>query len=1073
MTDTRPSAFTSVPSSVRDTVPGTTIRFFISSTFADFQIERDVLQRKVFPELRKLCASSGFRFQPIDLRWGVSEAAGTDRQTLRICFDELEHCRQLSADCFLLILLGERYGSYILPPQVPATLIEQMLLYLRPEEREQFASAYRLDENAVPPEYVLLRVEGPEQAEDEHLRQVLVRASQAAELTEADRLLFEGSATHREVQLGLLGEPPGLGQEDGVLCATRTFAGTQVGPARITFSEQDTERTRRLQQMTEAILARLPQEQVAHYSVVWDGEQGPVFDQDALAEAYLRLLRPKLEAVIAARTAAGAAAEARGRDAMSFANAAFEQERAAHVEGRDAELAQLATYLTGETGAGLPLVVTGAAGSGKSTLLAEAATRTTSAQPGAALITRYIGVTPGTGSLSDVLNGLRRAIAQAYSLPEPAPLLDENQLISAVASELATLSVPPDRPLLVVLDALDQLGARTQRTDWLPPKLAPGVHVVVSVLAERPELGYLQIRVPVEQVLTLAPLSRDAGRAMLRDLLSASPSRTLTSAQEDAVLDAFAAQGLPLFLRLMASAARRWRSFDSPLLGKVRLPVTIPELLQTMLEQLEAPERNGRMLVARTLGDLAAARYGLAEDELLDLLSRDQAVREDLHHLAPMSPPIDQDLPLPVALWARLSAEIEPLVTERETDKVRLFTFYHQQLRTAVEARYLTGTERVARHQALADYFAVQPWQLGPKQWNWRKVQEQVSQQEGAGERGNAEQTLAGLAETLERVEEQPREGEQADLEGITGLVAALQDHLGTGGFWRVGQRLYTIQLAAVRAMGDRANEGATLNSLGALADTQGRSAEAAGYYEQALAIAREIGNGAGEGRTLHNLGNLADTQGRPAEAAGYYEQALAILREIGNRAGEGTALVGLGNLANNQGRSAEAAGYYEQALAILREIGDRAGEGTALHNLGNLADKQGQPAEAAGYYEQALAIAREVGDRAGEGTALNNLGNLADKQGQPAEAAGYYEQALAIAREVGNRAGEGTALYNLGLFSAQLKRTDQARGYFVQARTAFEEIGALDDAQDARKPIARLGSRRWWPFGRRGNASG
>ena len=700
----------------------------------------------------------------------------------------------------------------------------------------------------MPPEYVLLRVEGPEQVEDEHLRQVLVRAGQAAGLTEAERLLFEGSATHREIQLGLLGEPPGLGQEDGVLCATRTFAGTQVGTACTTFSAQDAERTRRLQQMTEAILARLPQEQVAQYTVVWDGEQGPVFDQDALAEAYLRLLRPKLEAVIGARTAARAAAEAQGRDAVSFANAAFEQERAAHVEGRDAELAQLATYLTGDAGAGLPLVVTGAAGSGKSTLLAEAAIRAASAQPGAPLITRYIGVTPGTSSLIDLLNDLRRTIAQAYGQPEPAQVLDENQLLGAVAAQLATLSVTPERPLLLVLDALDQLGARTQRTDWLPPHLAPGVRVVVSVLAERPELDYLRSRVPVEQVLTLAPLSREAGRAMLRDLLSAEPPRTLTSAQEEAVLDAFAAQGLPLFLRLVASAARRWRSFDPPLLGTTPLPASTPGLLQTMLEQLEAPERNGRMVVARTLGDLAAARYGLAEDELLDLLSGDHAVREDLHYLSPTSPPIDQDLPLPVALWARLSAEIELLVTERETDEVRLFTFYHQQLRTAVEARYLTGGERRARHQALADYFAVQPWQLGPKQWNWRKVREQVSQQEGAGKRGSAEQALAGLAETLERVEEQPRDGEQVDPGGITGVVAAVRDHLAIGGYWRVGQRIYTIQLASVRATGDRSGEGIALNNLGLLANSQGRPAEAASYYEQALAIAREVGDRSGEG---------------------------------------------------------------------------------------------------------------------------------------------------------------------------------------------------------------------------------
>ncbi len=59
------------PESSGPTPLDTTIRFFLSSTFADFQTERNVLQQRVFPELRTLCAESGFRLQPIDLRWGT------------------------------------------------------------------------------------------------------------------------------------------------------------------------------------------------------------------------------------------------------------------------------------------------------------------------------------------------------------------------------------------------------------------------------------------------------------------------------------------------------------------------------------------------------------------------------------------------------------------------------------------------------------------------------------------------------------------------------------------------------------------------------------------------------------------------------------------------------------------------------------------------------------------------------------------------------------------------------------------------------------------------------------------
>jgi hypothetical protein len=169
-------------------------------------------------------------------------------------------------------------------------------------------------------------------------------------------------------------------------------------------------------------------------------------------------------------------------------------------------------------------------------------------------------------------------------------------------------------------------------------------------------------------LLTLAPIDREAGRAILHDWLAATLPRALTPVQEEAVLAAFATHGLPLHLRLLSDEARRWRSFDPPRLGTTPLPENIPDLLQAILTQLEAPERNGTALVARSLGDLAATRFGLAEDELLDLLARDDTVRATQRNLSPSSPPIDARLPLPVALWARLYAEIAPLLSEREVD---------------------------------------------------------------------------------------------------------------------------------------------------------------------------------------------------------------------------------------------------------------------------------------------------------------------------------------------------------------------------------------------------------------------
>ena len=63
-------------------------QIFVSSTFTDLKHERDALQRDTFQRLEKLCASRGFQFQAIDLRWGVSTEASLDHRTMRICFEE-------------------------------------------------------------------------------------------------------------------------------------------------------------------------------------------------------------------------------------------------------------------------------------------------------------------------------------------------------------------------------------------------------------------------------------------------------------------------------------------------------------------------------------------------------------------------------------------------------------------------------------------------------------------------------------------------------------------------------------------------------------------------------------------------------------------------------------------------------------------------------------------------------------------------------------------------------------------------------------------------------------------------
>ena len=137
----------------------------MSSTFSDLEAEREAMQKQVFPYLRDLCARHGARFQAVDLRWGVSEEAGLDQQTMRICLDEIKRCQAVTPRPNFIVLLGDRYGWRPLPEQIPVPLFEIILEKVKagPEAEERQSTLerwYRRDDNLVPPQYQLQPREG-------------------------------------------------------------------------------------------------------------------------------------------------------------------------------------------------------------------------------------------------------------------------------------------------------------------------------------------------------------------------------------------------------------------------------------------------------------------------------------------------------------------------------------------------------------------------------------------------------------------------------------------------------------------------------------------------------------------------------------------------------------------------------------------------------------------------------------------------------------------------------------------------------------------------------------------------
>ena len=96
------------------------VRVFISSTFRDFSVERDLLMKRVFPELRRRARSRFVEVIGVDLRWGITDEESQKGDTLPICLREIERSRP-----YFIGLLGERYGWTPSANQYPELLVAQ------------------------------------------------------------------------------------------------------------------------------------------------------------------------------------------------------------------------------------------------------------------------------------------------------------------------------------------------------------------------------------------------------------------------------------------------------------------------------------------------------------------------------------------------------------------------------------------------------------------------------------------------------------------------------------------------------------------------------------------------------------------------------------------------------------------------------------------------------------------------------------------------------------------------------------------------------------------------------------
>uniref|UniRef100_A0A915AEJ3 WD_REPEATS_REGION domain-containing protein n=2 Tax=Parascaris univalens TaxID=6257 RepID=A0A915AEJ3_PARUN len=205
--------------------------------------------------------------------------------------------------------------------------------------------------------------------------------------------------------------------------------------------------------------------------------------------------------------------------------------------------------------------------------------------------------------------------------------------------------------------------------------------------------------------------------------------RTLTARQWDLVTKALAYCTLPLFVKLIYATVARWKSYSRP--QETLLFHSIQEGIHALFDRTE--NQHGKLLVSHALSYITAARSGLSDSEVEDLISLDDKVLDDIYqyHL----PPVRR---IPPLLWSRIRADLPGYLSERAADGVIVLNWYHEQFRTTATGRYFKNLNHLlSTHSALADYF-LGLWGGVPKPFQYTEMQKQrfgVIENEGLADR--------------------------------------------------------------------------------------------------------------------------------------------------------------------------------------------------------------------------------------------------------------------------------------------------------------------------------------------------
>ena len=582
-----------------------TFRVFISSSFLDFQNERNALHETVFPKLEELCERRGAYFQAVDLRWGISEDEGKAYNTLDICLNEVRRAARITPKPNFLILAGDRYGWRPLPPQINEKLFQKLLKASSDEDKRIIDSAWVKDLNSLAPIYVLRdKVEASNN--EAIIRAALDRSIESARLSEEEIIEVSASATHREI-LARKELPEYI--SGNVHCFIRDL-GYVPSSLQQEFYDvgEDGGTDPQGMSMSANLKNALKKAFPDAYSYTADITETGGFNDDELLKSFCDEVYSRLEENILEELDK-LDQEPMADEVLFHRNYAKNCHQHFYLGSRSKmKLPEMSRFhrLWKED-----VVLIGEAGCGMSMMMGELAFRVARKSKRSKVIIRFIGESGDSADINNLLRGIlvEMGVENAANISDPQLYIQNN---------------PFKSPVVLLLDGVE----KSKNPKWLIRYFMDNEDKNLRLYLSMSKELYNSFPEKVRRkyrLVEVPPLEeRDANEILKHKLFI--EGRKLTADQTESLINAFNKKKDLKYLNDLVQEAITWRSDETPQIAMY----SHDDILRDYFRGLEDEMRTNRMLCLYTVRFLLSSREGLSDDELIGLLASQEPVLDEL-----------------------------------------------------------------------------------------------------------------------------------------------------------------------------------------------------------------------------------------------------------------------------------------------------------------------------------------------------------------------------------------------------------------------------------------------------------